>query len=122
MVTNITNLSRSGLHDWMIQRVTAVVLAVYSVFIVGWLVCSGPVGFDQWSGLFEQTWMRVFTLLAIISLGGHAWVGMWTISGDYLNERALGSRATFFRFLFQAVCGIVMFGYVVWAVQILWGL
>ena len=122
MVTNITNLSRSGLYDWMVQRVTAVVLAAYSVFMVAWLVCNGPVDFAAWQGLFDQTWMRIFSLMVLIALGAHAWVGMWTISGDYLNERALGKKALVFRFLFQALCGIVMFSYVVWGVQILWGL
>ncbi|WP_281647543.1 succinate dehydrogenase, hydrophobic membrane anchor protein [Parendozoicomonas sp. Alg238-R29] len=122
MVTNITNLSRSGLYDWMVQRVTALVLATFTVFMVAWLLCTSPVGFDEWKALFDQTWMRVFSLLTLISLGAHAWVGMWTISGDYLNERALGKKALIFRFLFQALCGITMFSYVVWGVQILWGL
>ncbi|MHC9036599.1 succinate dehydrogenase, hydrophobic membrane anchor protein, partial [Cobetia marina] len=38
MVNNITNFSRSGLSDWVLQRVSAVVLAAYSVFMVGYLL------------------------------------------------------------------------------------
>lgn len=122
MVTNITSLSRSGLYDWMMQRVTAIVLAAYSVFLVIYLLVHPSVGFDQWSGLFQQTWMRVFSMLAILALSGHAWVGMWTISTDYLTEMALGKMALLIRFSFQALCGIAMFSYVVWSIQILWGL
>jgi len=52
----------------------------------------------------------------------HAWVGMWTISTDYLTNMAIGKWATGVRFLFQAVCGIAMFTFFVWGVQILWGI
>ncbi|WP_426417552.1 succinate dehydrogenase, hydrophobic membrane anchor protein [Aestuariirhabdus sp. LZHN29] len=122
MVTNVTNLSRSGLYDWMVQRVSAIVLAAYFIFILGYLTCSSDVSYAQWSELFSQTWMRVFSLMALVSLGAHAWVGMWTISTDYLTEMALGNRAMVVRFLFQAICGAAMFTYVVWGVQVLWGL
>ena len=122
MVTNITNLSRSGLYDWMVQRVTAIVLAAYCVFLTIYLVVNPGLGFEQWSALFQQTWVRVFTMMALLALGAHAWVGMWTISTDYLTEKALGSKALFIRFSFQALCGVAMFSYVVWGIQILWGL
>jgi succinate dehydrogenase / fumarate reductase membrane anchor subunit len=46
---------------------------------------------------------------------------MWTISTDYLTPMALGKAATVVRFLFQAVCGMAMFAFFVWGVQILWG-
>ncbi|MCL6414507.1 succinate dehydrogenase, hydrophobic membrane anchor protein [Aestuariirhabdus sp. Z084] len=122
MVTNVTNFSRSGLYDWMVQRVSAIVLAAYFIFLLGYLGCSSDVSYAQWGELFSQTWMRVFSLMALVSLGAHAWVGMWTISTDYLTEGALGRRAVVFRFLFQAICGTAMFTYVAWGVQILWGL
>lgn len=122
MVTNITNLSRSGLYDWMVQRVTAIVLAAYVLFLMVYLVCHPGIGFEQWSNLYQQTWMRVFTLMALLALVGHAWVGMWTISTDYLTENVLGNKALPVRFSFQALCGVAMFIYVVWGIQILWGL
>ncbi|MBM7062138.1 succinate dehydrogenase, hydrophobic membrane anchor protein [Pseudomonas sp. UL073] len=122
MVTNVTNLSRSGLYDWMAQRVSAVVLAAYFIFLIGYLVVHPGLGFAEWHALFSHGWMRVFSLLALVALGAHAWVGMWTISTDYLTPMALGKWATGVRFLFQAVCGIAMFAFFVWGVQILWGI
>ncbi|MGA4815179.1 succinate dehydrogenase, hydrophobic membrane anchor protein [Pseudomonas aeruginosa] len=67
-------------------------------------------------------WMRIFSLLTLVALSVHAWVGMWTISTDYLTPMALGKAATVVRFLFQAVCGMAMFAFFVWGVQILWGM
>ena len=113
MVTNVTNLSRSGLYDWMAQRVSAVLL--------GYLITHPGLTYADWQGLFNQNWMRIFSLLTLVALSVHAWVGMWTISTDYLTPMALGKSATVVRFLFQAVCGLVMFVIFVWGVQILWG-
>ncbi|MBB2896758.1 MULTISPECIES: succinate dehydrogenase, hydrophobic membrane anchor protein [Pseudomonas] len=121
MVTNVTNLSRSGLYDWMAQRVSAVVLAVYFLFIIGYLILHPGLTFEQWHGLFSHTLMRIFSLLALVSVCVHAWVGMWTISTDYLTTMAIGKGATAVRFLFQAVCGFAMFAFFVWGVQIFWG-
>lgn len=122
MVTNVTNLSRSGLYDWMAQRVSAVVLAVYVLFLLGYLIANPGMDYAQWHGLFSNNWMRIFSLLTLVSLSVHAWVGMWTISTDYLTGMAIGKWATSVRFLFQAVCGIAMFALFVWGVQILWGI
>lgn len=121
MVTNVTNFSRSGLFDWMAQRVSAVVLAVYFLFLIGYLVVNPGLQFDQWQALFQSGWMRIFSLLALVALAVHAWVGMWTISTDYLTNMAIGKSATAVRFIFQAACGIAMFAFFVWGVQILWG-
>ena len=121
MVTNVTNFSRSGLYDWMAQRVSAVVLAAYFLFLLGYLIANRDWS-TQWHALFSANWMRIFSLLALVALSVHAWVGMWTISTDYLTNMAIGKWATGVRFLFQAVCGIAMFTFFVWGVQILWGI
>ncbi|SBS33239.1 Succinate dehydrogenase hydrophobic membrane anchor subunit [Marinomonas aquimarina] len=115
MVTQITSFGRSGLYDWMMQRISALVLAVYSVFIIAYLLLNPGLTYEQWSGLFEMTSMRIFSLLALLSVGIHSWIGLWSISTDYI-------KATGVRFFFQSLCGLVMFIYVVWGVQVLWGL
>ncbi len=122
MVTSVTNLSRSGLYDWMLQRLTAIILGAYSVFLVGYILANPGMEYPQWSGLFENTWMRIFTLLALISVLAHAWIGMWTVTTDYLNDRALGSKSVLIRFPVQLICFIALFSFVIWGVQILWGL
>ena len=121
MVTNVTNFSRSGLYDWMAQRVSAVVLAAYFLFLIGYMVVNPGIGYAEWHGLFSHTAMRIFSLLALVALIVHAWVGMWTITTDYLTSMAIGRWATGVRFLVQAICGVLQFVVFVWGVQILWG-
>ncbi|MCP5161762.1 MAG: succinate dehydrogenase, hydrophobic membrane anchor protein [Hahellaceae bacterium] len=115
MVMSVTSFGRSGVYDWMVQRVSAVVLAAYVLFILGYLVASPDLTYEAWKGLFSNACVRIFSLGALVSLGAHAWVGLWTISTDYLKNGVV-------RFLCQALCGAVMFVYFVWGIEILWGL
>lgn len=115
MVTQVTSFGRSGLYDWMMQRVSAVVLSLYTIFIIGYLLLHPDLTFAQWSALFETIWMRIFTLLTLFSIGIHSWIGLWSISTDYL-------KATGVRFFFQSLCGLAMFIYMIWGIQVLWGL
>ncbi|WP_339669763.1 succinate dehydrogenase, hydrophobic membrane anchor protein [Dasania marina] len=119
MVTSVTNLGRSGLSDWIMQRATAVVLLAYVIFISYVLLVCSP-DYQEWKSLFENTAMRVFSVAAILAIAMHAWIGMWSVSTDYLTERTLGCKATFIRLTFQAICAAVLFTYVVWGIQILW--
>lgn len=114
MVTNITNLGRSGLSDWMIQRVSAVILALYALFIVLYLLFNPGLDYAAWSGLFSQTWMRIFSLLAFVSLAAHAWIGLWTVTTDYLKPTAI-------RVGIQILVILSIFVFLVWGIQVLWG-
>ena len=120
MVTSVTNMGRSGLSDWLMQRVTAVILLAYFAYLASVLV--GGVDYQGWKELFSQTWMRIFSLLALLSIVIHAWVGLWCVLTDYITERLMGSKATALRLAAEAVCGVTMFIYLVWGTQILWGL
>lgn len=113
-VNSVTNLGRSGVYDWLIQRVSAYVLALYTLFLLGFILFT-DVTYESWAGLFATTWFRIFSLMALVAIGAHAWVGLWTVTTDYIKAMAP-------RFLVQAACGAVMFVYVVWGVEILWGL
>ncbi len=122
MVTSVTNFGRSGLHDWIIQRVSAVVLAAYTIFLVGFIVCTPELGYEQWKELFSQLWMRVFSLATLLSLAVHAWIGLWAVLTDYITTRLMGAKATALRVLCQLALGVVTLTYTVWGIEILWGL
>lgn len=121
MVTQVTSFSRNGLSDWVIQRGTAIVLLAYFVFVVGFLVCTPDISYEAWSGLFEKTWMKAFTSLTILSIVAHAWIGLWAVSTDYMTTRLMGAKATAVRLLFQAGYSLILFYYLVWGFQVLWG-
>ena len=121
MVTQVTSFSRNGVSDWLVQRITAVVVAVYSLVLVGYLAYQSGVTYQQWSDLFSQTWMQVFTLITLLATCAHAWIGMWTAGTDYLRVHTTGESADTLRFIYQITCMLVLVVYLIWGVKILWG-
>lgn len=115
MVGSVTSLTRSGLRDWLIQRITAVILAIYAIFLMGYLVCHSPLSYEVWHGLFTCEAMRVFTFLALLSVVYHTWVGIWTVLTDYIKCPCL-------RLTLQVLVVLALIGYLVWGVDIVWGL
>ncbi|MFL1732576.1 succinate dehydrogenase, hydrophobic membrane anchor protein [Moraxella oculi] len=107
-----TGLTGSGSRDWVLQRISAVVLAVYSLVIVGFFLLS-DVNYDTWHGFMMSLPMRLFSLVAILSLVFHAWVGMWTVFTDYVKSSGL-------RLLLQTVVIIAVLVYLFWGVMIFW--
>ncbi len=118
MVTQITSFSRSGLSDWMIQRVAGVILLAYFGF-VAYTLLSG-VGYASWKALHANSAMRIFTLLAALSFAAHAWIGLWAVFTDYLTERMLGPRGNGLRRLCQIGSVLVLLVYLLWVIQIIW--
>lgn len=121
MVTAVTNLGRSGVYDWLIQRASAVVMALYTIFIVAYILITPELDYAQWQALFGQLWMRVFTLMTLLSIVAHAWIGLWSVVTDYLTERLMGGKATVLRLLAQALLAVVAITYTLWGVEIIWG-
>ena len=121
MVTNVTSMGRSGVSDWLLQRASAVILLAYTVFIVGYILLTPELDYSQWRALFDQLWMRIFSLLALLSIVAHAWIGLWVVITDYLTERAIGSKALVLRLLAQVVLALVAVTYTLWGIEIIWG-
>jgi succinate dehydrogenase / fumarate reductase, membrane anchor subunit len=121
MVMNVTNLGRSGLSDWIVQRFSAIILAAYSLCILASFVMNPDMDFETWSSIFDNNAMRLFSLITLLALCAHAWIGMWTISTDYMTSLQLGKSVTFFRIMFQAGCVLLIAVYLLWGIQIFWG-
>lgn len=122
MVTSVTSFGRSGLSDWLVQRVSAVILAAYFIFMGVYLLRNGSgLDYQQWVALHQGLAMRVFSLLAILALAAHAWIGLWAVLTDYITERLMGPKATALRVLLQLGMIVIIVIYVVWAINILWG-
>ncbi len=113
MVERIVVGARYGLRDWLAQRVTAAVMAVYSVIVLVVLLGGRPITYAVWKDLFTQGWMRVATLLFAASLAWHAWVGMRDILMDYVKPTGV-------RLALEVGVLLALAGYLGWTVQILW--
>lgn len=119
MVTQVYSLSRSGLSDFVVQRVTAVILAAYTLCLIGFFL--GDVDHARLTAFFYSMPMQIFSTLALLSTIAHAWIGMWTIGTDYLRPAHVGGSATAVRFAYLLGCVLTLFVYFVWALRIIWG-
>jgi succinate dehydrogenase / fumarate reductase membrane anchor subunit len=113
MVNRVVVGAHYGLRDWLAQRITAVIMAVYTVIILAVVLIGQPINYSVWKDLFSQGWMRVATLLFAASFAWHVWVGVRDILMDYIKPTGL-------RLALQIAVLITLAGYLAWAIQILW--
>lgn len=121
-VTNVTSLTRSGLSDFVIQRVTAVILVFYTAWVLAFFLTTPQMSYDALVGFFGNPFIKGFSTLAILSTAAHAWIGMWTVGTDYIRPHYFGAHATAWRLLYQAVVLAAIFIFVVWTVPLFWSL
>ena len=114
MVNRVVTGAHYGLRDWLIQRITAAVMALYSVALAGYLLLQPHLNYDVWTGLFSSQPMRTFTLLFLLCLFYHAWVGIRDIVMDYVKLASV-------RLVIHVLVILVLLLYAIWSVQILWG-
>ena len=114
MVNREVTGAHYGLRDWLAQRVTAVVMAIYTIVFVVMLLRMPQFDYPSWKVMWSAPWMRFATLLFLVSLFLHAWIGMRNIFMDYI-------KCTGLRVALYALVILSLVAYGAWAVQILWG-
>ena len=105
-----------GLRDWLGQRVTAVLKALFTALVLARIIISkGPLGYEQWAGIFSSQWMKALTFTVIVALLYHVWVGMRDIWMDYIKPVWLRLSLHVFTLVWLIACAG-------WGIQILWRL
>jgi succinate dehydrogenase / fumarate reductase membrane anchor subunit len=104
-----------GLRDWMVQRATAALMALFTLVLVVQVLSPAAMGYDKWAGIFSAQWMKVLTFTFIVALAWHAWVGTRDICMDYIKPVGL-------RLVAQVATIVWLVGCAGWAVQVLWRL
>ncbi len=114
MVNRVVTGAHYGLRDWLLQRVTAIVIAAYALFIAGWALLHSDAGYEAWTGLFAGGVVRSFSLLFLLAVFSHAWVGVRDIVMDYI-------KCAHLRLAIHVAVILTLIIYAIWSVQILWG-
>ena len=105
-----------GLRDWLAQRVTAVLMALFTLLVLAQVIFSrGPIGYDKWAGIFSAQWMKAITFTVIVALLYHAWVGIRDIWMDYIKPVSI-------RLSLQVLSIVWLVGCAGWSIQVLWRL
>ena len=115
MVNRVVVGAHYGIRDWLIQRVSAGVMAVYLLAMAAYLLWQDSIDYDVWTALFSSQPVRSFTLLFMLSLYYHAWIGVRDIVLDYVKSAAV-------RLAIHVLVILALLMYSLWSVQILWGM
>ncbi|MCK0536141.1 succinate dehydrogenase, hydrophobic membrane anchor protein [Alcanivorax quisquiliarum] len=122
MVTSVTSLGRNGISDWLVQRVSAVLLGVYLIGLAGYLICTGSdLEYATWHALMTSLPMMIINTLVVFAIAAHAWIGLWIVTTDYLTSLQLKGAATGLRLLVQSVLALLLLVYVLWGLWMIWG-
>lgn len=114
MLTNVTSLTGNGLKDWLIQRVTAIFFAAYTIFITTFLFMHKELQYEQWHHLFANHLVQIATAIALLALSLHAWIGIWTVTTDYI-------KCTMLRISVQMLVALWLISQFIWGIMILGG-
>ncbi|MBP7503068.1 succinate dehydrogenase, hydrophobic membrane anchor protein [Aquabacterium sp.] len=104
-----------GLRDWMAQRVTAVLMALFTIVLLAQVIFGGPLGYDSWAGIFSSQWMKTLTFVVILAMLYHVWVGVREIFMDYIKPVSIRLSLYVFAIVWLVGCAG-------WAIQVLWRL
>lgn len=104
-----------GFRDWLSQRVTAALMALFTLALLVQVLMPGELGYDRWSGIFAAQWMKLLTFVVIVSLLYHVWVGMRDIWMDYVKPVGV-------KLVLQVFTLVWLLGCAGWAIQVLWRL
>jgi succinate dehydrogenase / fumarate reductase membrane anchor subunit len=102
-----------GMRDWLAQRVTAILMAIYTVILLVKFFMAKEFSYESWAGMFSEQWFRMATFVVLMSLLFHAWVGVRDIWMDYVKSVAV-------RLFLQVATIVWLVGCAGWAIQILW--
>lgn len=102
-----------GLRDWLAQRITALVMAIFILLLAAILLISPPHDYASWKAIFSDRWMRIASFLFFVSLLWHAWIGIRNILMDYIHTTGI-------RLTLQTLVILSLLFYAVWSVEILW--
>ena len=104
-----------GMRDWLSQRVTACLMAIFTLLLIVQLLLPGEMGYDKWAGIFAAQWMKVLSFVVIVALALHAWVGVRDILMDYVKPTGV-------KLVLHVFTLVWLLGCAGWAVQVLWRL
>ena len=102
-----------GVGNFLLQRLTALILVAFFALLGVRLLLAGPLDYVAWASIFVPMWMKVLTLVAMLALLYHAWIGVKDIWLDYV-------KPVWMRLTLQTLTALWLLACAVWSVQILW--
>lgn len=104
--------AHQGLGEWLWQRLSALYLAGFILWLLLHLVISPPPDYLAWKLWIAGGGVRLAFALFMLSVLVHAWIGMRSVFLDYLHPLWL-------RVITQLLTALSLLALAFWAAQIL---
>ena len=101
-----------GLSPWVVQRVSAVFLALFCIYILVNVYCIEVVSYQAWMAWLFAPLNIILVGLSSIALLFHAWVGMRDVVLDYIHPVLL-------RILILVIFASILVACGIWITRIL---
>lgn len=102
----------SGLLPWLLQRLSAVYLLAFGLFLLTHFLTDAPASHAEWRAWILGGGVREFFLLFLMALFLHAWIGLRDVILDYVHPPGL-------RLALLSLIGLGLLLMTLWAVGML---
>lgn len=109
--------ARSGLGEWLVQRVTAVYMAGFGMFALGYLLAFPRADYVHWQAWLSASGVRIPLTLFFLSALTHAWIGLRSVYMDYLKPTWLRVSALSLTLLALLAQGVWVGDILLWGVH-----
>ncbi|EKD77950.1 MAG: succinate dehydrogenase membrane anchor subunit [uncultured bacterium] len=113
-MVNHCNNNHRGFYEWIVQRVTAILIGCYAVFLLSYLLLHQPLNYATWRDLFSCLWIKITSVIVLMAILWHAWIGLWTVFTDYVKCGVL-------RLILEILVILALASYLIWCVDALYG-
>ncbi len=111
--------SKRGLIDFIVQRLTAIVIGIYVIHLVVIFALNGDMDYEAWRSYFTSGYSLLLSTLTVLAIALHAWIGMWTVGTDYIRGEGIAKT---FRLTYQGLIGVALVFFLIWSLGLIWGL
>ncbi|MGL4859466.1 MAG: succinate dehydrogenase, hydrophobic membrane anchor protein [Enterobacteriaceae bacterium] len=111
---SVSALGRNGVQEWLLLRVSAIIIVLYLFYLLGFCFTTPEITYSVWRTFFAHPLTQIATMLTLLAVLIHAWIGLWQVLTDYIKPVAL-------RLILQMVIVIVLISYLLSGAVILWG-
>lgn len=109
----VTKTNHTGFREWAIQRITAIIIGAYTLTLGIYLLSEQPITYLNWYHFFHHIGIKIFTVITLLCVLWHAWIGLWTIFTDYVKPKPV-------RYVLEVIVILSLLAFVIWSIFIMW--
>ncbi|WP_331828241.1 succinate dehydrogenase, hydrophobic membrane anchor protein [Candidatus Blochmannia sp. SNP] len=113
MVPIKSALKCHGVYEWLLVRVSAILILLYIMYISTFIIFTNTLSYDEWYDFFSKKITKIFSIIALISALSHTWIGIHHVLEDYIKLIILRRISIW-------ITNSVLFIYLLFGIIIIW--